>query len=202
MTRHGHRRHRRTERHGTGAATRAETPAIDVVHAIPGRARVRIDGLKRNPGAARRLAERLGALPGMRRVDVNPLTGTVLVVYDANDTRWLDELPEAAGVPGIDVGTVRPRLDAAQEQPRNGGAPSAQVADFFGGLNQRVGELTGGWDLGVIVPALLVLLGLRSLFASDTVRAPTWYDLLWFGFGTFVMLNAGGEPAAAMAAED
>jgi hypothetical protein len=182
--------------------TRAETPAIDVVHAIPGRTRVRIDGLKRNPSVARRLAERLGALPGMRRVDVNPLTGTVLLVYDANDTRWLEELPEAAGVPGLDVASVRPQLDAPQQEPRNGGAPSTQVADFFGGLNQRVGNLTGGWDLGIIVPALLVLLGLRSLFAGDKVRAPTWYDLLWFGFGTFVMLNAGGEPGASMAAED
>jgi len=165
---------------------------IDVVHAIPGRARVRIQALRGNPAVAKRLGERLALLPGMRRVEANPLTGTLLLVYDAEDMRWLEELPEVAGTPELDLGSVRPRIEAGPADGGNGGRPATQVATFFGTLNRRVGEATGGLDLTVLVPALLVLFGLRAL-ATDKVLTPTWFDLLWFGFGTFVMLNARGE---------
>src|SRR5262249_17938709 len=167
---------------------------IDVVHAIPGRARVRIQALRGNPAVAKRLGERLGQLPGMRRVEANAVTGTLLLVYDPDDMRWLEELPEAAGAPQLDLDSVRPRLEAGPVDGENGGRPATHVASFFGTLNQRIGEATGGLDLTVLVPALLVLFGLRAL-VTDKVRTPTWYDLLWFGFGTFVMLNARGETA-------
>ena len=173
----------------------AEAGGIEVLHAIPGRARVRIDSLKRNPVVARRLSERLANLPGMRRVEANALTGTVLLLYDPDDTRWLDEFPHAAGTRRLDIGDVRPELEAATAPGGNGGQPATQVTAFFGALNQRVAGVTGGFDLAVLVPALLVLLGLRGLVAGDSVRTPTWYDFLWFGFGTFVMLNAGGGAA-------
>jgi len=35
----------------------------------------------------------------------------------------------------------------------------------------------------------LFLLGVRSLFVSDKLRVPMWYDLIWFSFGTFLALN-------------
>jgi len=180
---------------GAGVEAPADAAGIEVVHAIPGRARVRIDFLKRNPAVARRLSERLANLPGMRRVEANALTGTVLLLYDPDDTRWLDEFPEAAGTPPLDIGDVRPELEAATAPGGNGAQPGTQVAAFFGVLNQRISDATGGYDLAILVPALLVLLGLRGLVVGDNVRTPTWYDLLWFGFGTFVMLNTGGQVA-------
>ena len=180
---------------GAGVEARAETAGIEVVHAIPGRARVRIHSLKRNPAVARRLSERLANLPGMRRVETNVLTGTVLLLYDADDTRWLEEFPHAAGTRPLDIGDVRPELEAATAPEGNGARPGTQVTAFFGALNQRVADATGGYDLAVLVPALLVLLGLRGLVVGENMRTPTWYDLLWFGFGTFVMLNTGGQVA-------
>lgn len=176
-----------------------ESAGIVVVHAIPGRARVRIESLRGNPAVATRLGERLRHLPGMRRVEASVVTGTVLLVYDPDDLRWLEELPEAAGAPGVDVTGVRPRLEAAVTHAGNGERPGAQVSSFFGALNERVGDATGGFDLKLLVPALLVLFGLRSFVVSENARTPTWYDLLWFGFGTFVMLNARPETGTTQA---
>ena len=193
---------RRTERRRTGDGPGEDLAGIDVVHAIPGRARVRIDVLKGDPAVATRLRERLASLPGMRRVEANPVTGTVLLVYEAEDTRWLEELPDAAGTPAAEVAAVRSRLEREAAPAANGQPPRARVAAFFDGLNRRVQDATGGVDLALLVPALLVLLGLRALVATDKVRTPTWYDLLWFGFGTFVMLNTRGETGAIAAVED
>jgi hypothetical protein len=75
------------------------------------------------------------------------------------------------------------------------------VTGFFETLNEQVKSVTGGTGLKLLVPLALVLFGLRGLWVSDRVPAPRWYDLLWFGFATFLMLNAAGVPAAKAAEE-
>ncbi len=58
-------------------------PAMaDTLHHLPGRLRLRLAALRRNPDLAARLRSSLAALPGLAGVDVNPLTGSVLVHYD------------------------------------------------------------------------------------------------------------------------
>jgi hypothetical protein len=67
-------------------------------------------------------------------------------------------------------------------------------------LNTRVGNLTGGLDLKLLLPLTLLYLGLRRLLTDREAPAPAWYDFLWFGFSTFIMLNRGlveGRTAAA-----
>ena len=31
--------------------------------------------------------------------------------------------------------------------------------------------------------------------AAKKVPSPTWYDFLWFAFGTYFTLNRGGNPS-------
>ena len=52
------------------------------VHALDGRLRIRVVGLKRSPTTARRIEERLRALDGVTSATANPRTGNVLVLYD------------------------------------------------------------------------------------------------------------------------
>ncbi len=79
------------------------------------------------------------------------------------------------------------------------------LAGSISGLNTRIGNLTGGLDLRLLLPLTLLYLGLRRLVADKEAPAPAWYDFLWFGFSTFIMLNRGlvegrtgaaGHPAA------
>jgi Ca2+-transporting ATPase len=54
-----------------------------MVHdAVPGRTRLRVQGLKRCAALGDRIEEHVGRLPGVRRVQASPLTGTVLVLFD------------------------------------------------------------------------------------------------------------------------
>jgi cation transport ATPase len=57
------------------------------VHHTPGRIRVRAEALKRNSACATSMAAWLGSVSGVERVQVNPLTGSVLIHYrpDAAD---------------------------------------------------------------------------------------------------------------------
>ncbi|HJY84224.1 MAG TPA: hypothetical protein VKK81_24450 [Candidatus Binatia bacterium] len=168
---------------------------IRVVHAIPGRIRLKVAQVRENPALASELQTRLATIHGIRQVEVNPRTGSVLVLYEAQNTASPDALGAlteslAALFPGFDP------KDAATWQPSstNGAslAPSltGDLTSFFSVLNSRVNQVTGGnADLKILLPLALFLFGVRGLLASEKLTFPTWYDLFWFSLGTFFMLN-------------
>jgi len=99
--------------------TAAESPArpagalqwaqlFRVVHLLPGRMRLRFKALKGRPSIAAELRQHLGAVPGISHVDVNPLTGSLLLHYDPHaitTPAFLDALsgPLEELLPGLDV---------------------------------------------------------------------------------------------------
>lgn len=161
---------------------------IEILHAIPGRVRLRVGGLKRDPGSAREIQDRIADHPGVRQVEANPVTGSVVIHFDP-----------AAGTPGEFLRQVVPEHVAAEWEaapaqafdgsPR-GFAPAGRIAGLFRQVDRRVEATTGGLDLKVLLPVALFLFGMRALLAPKKKLAlPTWYDLLWFAFGSFVALN-------------
>ena len=56
---------------------------VQTDHLLSGRVRFRVPSLVGASGRAERLAEQLGTLDGIRRADVNPTTGSVLIEYRA-----------------------------------------------------------------------------------------------------------------------
>ena len=55
---------------------------FQIIHAIPGRIRVRIGKVKDNPSLADELQQKLSAIRVIQQAAVNPLTGSILVTYD------------------------------------------------------------------------------------------------------------------------
>ena len=73
----------------------AGLPGAKVASNIPGRARLRLKSLKRQDQIAEQTAQALANMPGISQAEVNPLTGSVLIFYDAKRYTSLDELLEA-----------------------------------------------------------------------------------------------------------
>ena len=177
---------------------------VRVVHAIPGRIRLKVSELKDNPALAEAVQERLSSVEAVDWVETNPVTGSVLVVYDVDEVASFDSVDALSEVltpifPSLDAGQIRARLT----RPANGSPSESSVSldrrisGMIGGLNVGVGKVTGGVDLRVLLPVALFCLGVRGLLASEKLPFPAWYDFLWFAFGTFVALN----PASAAAPE-
>lgn len=53
------------------------------IHTIPGRIRLKCKSVKKNPHEAAKVRALLAALPGIQSIDVNLLTGSVLICYNA-----------------------------------------------------------------------------------------------------------------------
>lgn len=52
------------------------------VHSVPGRLRIKIPSLKKNPQTARELTRLLNNLSGIRSVEVSTVTGSVVIRHD------------------------------------------------------------------------------------------------------------------------
>lgn len=174
--------------------------SISIVHAVPGRIRLKISRLKRDPKYAVAIRERLLSLPGIRRVEANPLTASVLVSYNESATTFpalvpnLSEALQQFASPDLD----RRQIEAMLTTPSNGNGShppmplASRINSWLGTMDEGVDWVTGGnIDLRVLLPLSLFGLGVGRLFSSSNVQFPTWFDLLWFSFGTFVALNAG-----------
>lgn len=61
-------------------------PNVEVLSAIPGRARLRIHGLRDDAARAAELVATVRALDGVTAAEANPLTGALLVRFDARRT--------------------------------------------------------------------------------------------------------------------
>jgi len=172
---------------------------VAIVHAVPGRIRLKISRLKRDPKYAVAIRDRLLSLPGIRRVEANPLTASVVVSYNESATTFpallpnLSEALQAFAFPDLD----RREVEAMLTAPSNGSHPSPtplanRIYSVLGTVDEGVDWVTGGSaDLRVLLPLSLFGLGIGRLLSSSSVQFPTWFDLIWFSFGTFVALNAG-----------
>jgi len=165
---------------------------IKIVSALPGRVRLRAAKFKRDPELARRASEKLAQVPGIQKVETNPLTGSMLVLFDL--AQVAGEAIEPLGAvlaeffPEIEALSLVAGLAALAETPHASGNPGGILAAGGGALNAGLARLTGGLDLKVLAPLALFYFGLRSLLKQKTVL-PAWYDYFWFGFSTLVMLN-------------
>jgi copper chaperone CopZ len=56
------------------------------IHHIPGRLRVRAESIKRNRKAATEVKELLSHIAGIASIEVNTVTGSVLLTYDTSRT--------------------------------------------------------------------------------------------------------------------
>jgi hypothetical protein len=176
---------------------------IHVVHTMPGRVRLRVDKVKGNPAFAKQAQDKLARMPGMNRVETQPLTGSVLVYYDAAAllaegalaalTDGFSELFPEIGAEAMNLGleSLITHL-ATGGHPKTAGDPPMAASNLIGSLsavNAEVARMTGGLDLKLIIPMTLLFFGVRSLWTSKQMSPPAWYDFFWFAFSTFVLLN-------------
>ena len=168
-----------------------DSEGIRLVHTLPGRVRLKASHLKGNPALAQQVHEKIRRLPGVQEVRVNPLTGSILIRLDRAKLREPEPLAPVIQALGELFPEIAALNLAGEAAFGPGYTPAAGLAGSVGALNARIANFTGGLDLRLLLPLTLLFLGLRRLVTARETPTPAWYDFLWFGFSTFLMLNRG-----------
>jgi hypothetical protein len=173
---------------------------LQVVHVLPGRARLRLSWLRRQPSEAPRVAEAMVAVPGVREVKVQPASCSLLCLYDPAAVgldRIVQVLKEHTGVEQVISPGEVPPAPALSVPPR--GIIAREVTSIFRDLNQDVLRATqGAMDLGTLVTGCFAAAGAVRILTQPRLPAPQWFNLAWWGFRTFLTFEkdaATSKPA-------
>ncbi len=148
---------------------------VRLMHALPGRIRLKLEGIKGHPDQARDIESRLATVRGMHHIEASSLTGSVVATFDPTLLESLDFHFAVANALGIAASDLNPEYLAKWYTNESNGTPP---------LPQDIGE---NWR--VLVPFALLALGVRGVWAAERLLFPQWYDYLWFAFGTYYTLN-------------
>jgi hypothetical protein len=170
-----------------------------------------VEGLKDHPEMVAPLRHRLTSLALIRKPEINPRSSSLVLHYEPTDqvafSGSLRELFPSLGDLGYRSacrGTGKAtdsRQDShgrASPQARQRAGTDApdfagQISRLFRSANAEVEQATGGIDLSLLVPLVLLLLSIIGIaagaFRKGKLPLPSWYELLWFAFNTFVILN-------------
>ncbi len=154
---------------------------LKIVSHFPGRLRVRAKAF-REAARADDLVAQLREEAGVSSATATPLTGSVLVEYDAKTVQlpWLVQLiVRLGGLAGV-------AADHHGGEPRFTGPAIREALDRWNGA--VVGATRGRLDARVAVPTTLAGLGVLTLLFGRR-RLPEWYDLIFWSFVTFQNLN-------------
>jgi hypothetical protein len=126
--------------------------AIRVAHRTPGRVRLSVPGLERNPGEARRIADAAAAVRGVSKVEARTATGSLVLFHLDDWTTVAERLRVALGA----------AIEEAEPPPPPGGSAFESTAGLVDALNSAARRAFGGrTDLTELV--FLALLGAGTI---------------------------------------
>jgi hypothetical protein len=174
---------------------------IQVVHVLPGRARLRLSWLRARPEEATAVADAVVACKGVNEVKVQPASCSLLCLYDpaAVDVEGIVRvLQEHTGVDQVITRGELPPAPTLSVPPR--GIIAREVTSIFRDMNQGVLRATqGAMDLGTLVTGGFAAAGAVRILTQPQLPAPQWFNLAWWGFRTFLTFEK--DAAAAESAE-
>lgn len=142
---------------------------LEVVHALPGRMRLRMPSLRARARALAEFATSLKRLEGIQDVTVNPVLGTALVRYDA--AKLTPSLVVAAATHGFNFETA-----VRNHQSLVGGELRALHYAF----NQAIMQRTGGvLDLPALMTVLLIVTFVRGITGRGGPKVSPLAVLWW-----------------------
>jgi hypothetical protein len=158
-------------------------PEAYVTHMTAGRLRIKIPSKKGERSYFLSLKDQFSGLPGVQKIEVNPLTGSVLVRHTLSvresDLKVLSGYTEAGGLfkLGAQDGLEKPVSD--------------QIGGIFKGADEKVRGFTGGQvDLSTAAVVGLLGVGLFQI-ARGKSAAPAWHVAFWYALNIFLNNQRG-----------
>jgi Heavy metal associated domain 2 len=169
-----------------------------VVHHIPGRIRIKLPDAKGNRALLEDLKAFISPLSGVRRVDVNPATGSVLVHYDPeanedyrshlailaeHEKLFSLELPELT-----EADKIAAKVEAEAEFLAGHSETARNIVNLVKYVNEVVKKETNNVvDLKVLLPLGLAIYAFFEV--GSELSTPLWVTLGIFSFNSFVRLH-------------
>lgn len=172
--------------------------AAKVSHHIKGRMRVKVPAGKRNIAVLNEVSESLCSLPGVRGIQMNAATGSILVEYDHNAHTDFHQTLIGHGTTSGVFALAPPELSEVDQLAANiqreadflaaHSETARSIVDACKAVNEGLKRATGNnLDLKVLLPLGLAVWALIE--HDPEIATPLWLTLGIFSFNSFVSLH-------------
>jgi hypothetical protein len=148
-------------------------PAAFVTHLTSGRLRLKIPSARGDRDYLAEIGRKLSGIAGVNRIEINPATGSILILYDSLGLEGLSDFALEQGL--FELTTVGP-----QKEPL-----SKRIVKPLSEVSASVRRLSGG-ELDLPGLVFITLLGVGAVqILRGNVGAPPWYTAFWYALGVF-----------------
>lgn len=181
---------------------------LKIVHQVPGRIRMKIPSAKGNPDQLETYKQVLSAIPGVESIEVNPVTGSIVLVYDpdknydfgsgfTNHMNRHQPEPPRPRPPTNEIDAVATKIQQEAEYLAEHSQAARMVVDFCSEANRQIKVATGNMlDLKMLLAVAVV--GVTIFEVGAASATPVWVTLALFGLNHFIeMQQEAAEEAAA-----
>lgn len=155
---------------------------------VPGRIRVRLPRHERREDVLDEIKAILQDVDGIRRIQANLNTGSVLIEHDPEVVGSEDLLDVAKAAELIfEPGEELPHILEEVRWPREVSLAAHSIMKSFRKFDRGVSSLTGGRiDGKMLIILFLLLLGIKRLLANGKRPGAPWHALFWYAYSMFV----------------
>ncbi len=180
---------------------------LQIAHQTHGRVRMKVPSAKGNPDLLREIGETFSVIPGIERVTVSEMTGSVILHYDTDhhaafnerlSQRFLSE-NQSYRPPMTEIDSLAQKIESEAEFLASHSESARAVVDFFKHLDREVKIASGNViDLKILLAVGLVGLTVAELGAN--AATPVWLTLSVFSLNHVIeMQKARVQQTAAPA---
>jgi len=148
-------------------------PHAYISHQTAERLRIRIPSKRGDAEYFNWLKEQFSSLKGIKKLEVNPLTGSVLIIHNSNKESLMEyamanNFFSLKGLDSYPTGLQR------------------RVSETFNGFNTQLKELTDGeLDIGGLAFLILLGAGIYQISRGNITAIP-WYAAFWYALSIFL----------------
>ncbi|MCX7794149.1 MAG: hypothetical protein N2257_07095 [Thermodesulfovibrionales bacterium] len=155
-----------------------DIPDAFCIHKTAGRMRLKIPSKKGDVEYFISLSGHMATVKGIERIEFNPVTGSVLFIYDGDRGNIIRYAEEKGFF----------KINDNHKYPSNF---HKRLTDLFQELNRHFKDMTNGeMDLAALSFIILVSFGLYQIARGNFI-APAWYTAFWYAFN--ILLKGKSE---------
>lgn len=176
---------------------------LEIAHQTAGRVRLKIAAGKNEPELLKRIADSFSAIPGMDRITVSPVTGSIILNYNEhNQKAFNDRLMRnlmaqgAAPMIGSEFEELAKKIENQAEFLAERSKTARAVVDFCKRLDREIKLATHNVvDLKIVIAVGVIALTIFEVGAN--AATPIWLTLSIFTFNHFIEIHNPVDMEAA-----
>ncbi len=158
-----------------------EPPFAFVSHMTGTRIRLKIPSKKKDSVFFSSLAEKIPAIEGVQSVEMNPVTGSVLLLHSSDPEHIIQTFATA--------GFFRFESSSSERAHLQG-----RISEAFNGINVALKDVSENeLDLGGAAFLILLALGGYQIIKGNFTAIP-WYAAGWYALNIFLKSNERNQP--------